>query len=179
MSTARRAAPGLATPHALGSLLPAVYQEDGFAQRLTAGLDDVLAPVLCVLDCLDAYVDPELAPEDFVSWMEGWVGLDLDEDVPVERRRAMVASAGDVYRMHGTARGIAASVRALTGAEPTVRDTGGVAWSVSPAAPAAETRPPSVTVTVPAGSAFDRRAVERAVAGAKPAHVAHHVEVEP
>lgn len=177
MKTARGAAPGLATPHPIGGLLPALYQEDGLAQRFTAGLDDVLAPVLCVLDCLDAYVDPALAPEDFVSWLEEWVGLERDEDVPLERRRAMVAAATDAYRMHGTARGIAAAVRAVTGVEPVVRDTGGVAWSVSPAAPPPDPAAPAVTIVVPAGTAVEARVIDRTVVGAKPAHVAHLVEI--
>lgn len=177
MSPGRGPAPGLATPHPLGALLPSVYQDDDFVQRFTAGLDDVLAPVLSVLDCLDAYVDPALAPEDFVAWLEGWAGLERDEDVPLERRRAMVASATAAYRMHGTARGIAATVRALTGAEPAVRDTGGATWSISPVAAPPEPAAPEVVVTVPPGLDVDLRAIDRAVAAAKPAHVPHRVEV--
>ena len=38
---------GLASPHPIGALLPALYQEDEFAQRFTSGLDDVLAPAIC------------------------------------------------------------------------------------------------------------------------------------
>ena len=75
--------PGLASPHPLGDRLPAMYLEDSFIQRMTAAFDDVLAPIFSSLDNLEAYVDPELAPEDFVLWLGDWVGLALDESWPV------------------------------------------------------------------------------------------------
>ncbi|MDQ3953142.1 MAG: phage tail protein [Actinomycetota bacterium] len=173
----RGAAPGLASPHPLGSLLPALYHEDSLAQRFTAGLDDVLAPVLCVLDCLDAYVDPALAPPDFVAWIASWLDVERDDDVPMERCRVVVRDVADAYRMHGTARGIAAAVRALAGVDPEIHESGGVSWSRSPAADTPVAAAPSIRVVVPADSAVDLRAVERTVAGAKPAHVAHRVEI--
>lgn len=166
----------LVTPHPLGALLPALYQEDDLAQRLTAGLDDVLAPVLCLLDCLDAYVDPALAPEDFVSWMASILGLEPDEDVPLERRRAMVTRAADVYAMHGTKLGIRAAVGAVTGVEPEIADSGRVSWSFSSADPPPDPTPPSVHVIVPEDAAVDVRVVERIVADAAPAFVVRRVE---
>lgn len=167
----------LATPHPLGTLLPALYQEDDLAQRLTAGLDDVLAPVLCLLDCLDAYVDPALAPEDFVAWMASVLGVEPDETVPLERRRAVVSEAADVYALHGTRLGIAAAVRAVTGVEPVVTDSGGVSWSFSPSDPPADPTPPSVHVVVPRDAAVDASVIERTVADAAPAFVARRVDV--
>ena len=68
----RGAVPGLPTPHPIGLALPALYLDDGFTQRFTAGLDEVLAPVLLTLDCLDAYLDLELAPPDFLDWLAGY-----------------------------------------------------------------------------------------------------------
>ena len=60
---------GLRSPHPLGGTLPPIYLEDSLTQRITAGLDEVLAPVLNVLDNLDAYLDPALAPSDFYEWL--------------------------------------------------------------------------------------------------------------
>lgn len=167
----------LPTPHPLGALLPALYQEDDLAQRLTAGLDDVLASVLCLLDCLDAYVDPALAPDDFVDWMASILGVEPDEAVPLDRRRAMVSGAADVYAMHGTKLGIRDAVRAVTGVEPVVTDSGGVTWSFSPSDPPPDPTPPSVHVVVPGNSAVDVRVVERTVADAAPAFVVRRVEM--
>ena len=47
-----------AQPAPIGEQLPALYADDDFAQRFTAGLDTVLAPVFSTLDNLPAYLDP-------------------------------------------------------------------------------------------------------------------------
>ncbi|MGV9897114.1 hypothetical protein ACWDVV_23095, partial [Streptomyces tendae] len=49
-------------------MLPAVFADDDLALRFVGGLDDVLAPILNVLDCLDTYFDPALTPADFAQW---------------------------------------------------------------------------------------------------------------
>src|SRR3954468_10105499 len=96
----------LSTRCPLGGMLPMLYQDDDFALRFTAALDEVLAPALWALDDLDAYVDPWLAPPDFLEWVAGWVGVELDQTWSEERRRAMVAGAADLFRWQGTARAI-------------------------------------------------------------------------
>jgi len=87
----RAAVPGLPTAVPLSAMLPGIFQEDPFTVRFVSGFDDVLAPILSTLDCLPAYFDPSLAPEDFLGWLAGWVGLSLDENWPLERRRDLVA----------------------------------------------------------------------------------------
>ena len=95
---------GLLSPHPLGAGLPAVYQdEDPFVMRMTRAFDELLAPVIATLDNLSAYFDPALAPEDFVDWLAEWVGMELDDNWPVELRRAVVASATDLLGRRGTA----------------------------------------------------------------------------
>ncbi|MBO0515756.1 phage tail protein, partial [Streptomyces beijiangensis] len=69
----RGTVPGLLSAHPLGEQLPAVYADDDFAMRFVAGLDTVLAPLFTVLDCLEAYFTPALAPEDFLDWLTEWV----------------------------------------------------------------------------------------------------------
>ena len=83
---------GLHSAVPIVSLLPGIYQDDLFTQEFTGGLDDVLAPVFTTLDCLDTYVDPWLAPEDFLEWLAGWVGVVIDEGWPLDRSRAFIAS---------------------------------------------------------------------------------------
>jgi len=77
------------TPYPIGTMLPAVYQEDPFAMGLTAGLDDVLAAVIGTIDCIDWYVDPLITPFDFLEWLGGWVGALMDENAPEDRLRAL------------------------------------------------------------------------------------------
>ncbi len=88
--------PGLLSPHPIGDRLPALYQDDDLVQRFAAGLDDVLAPVLATLDSSEAYIDPRLAPLDFVVWLSQWVGVELDGTWAPARQRALVARAAEL-----------------------------------------------------------------------------------
>jgi phage tail-like protein len=156
-----------------------VYFEDNFAQRLTAGLDEVIAPVFATLTNLSAYVDPKVAPVDFVEWLAGWVGLALDQTWPADRQRALIHQAADLYRLRGTAKGIAAHVALYLQIEPEIEETGGAAWSPVPNGPIPGDAVPSLKVRVrvadPASVNVQR--LDAVVRTAKPAHVPHEIEV--
>jgi len=171
--------PGLVSPHPLGPALPAIYQEDDFTQRFVTALDEVVAPLFSTLDNLDAYLDPHLAPDDFVTWLGTWVGAALDETWDLDRRRAVVASAVDLYRLRGTAASLAAQVEIQTGGTVEIIENGGTAWSVDPGGELPGSAGPAMIVRV---SVADPRSVDTArlealIATAKPAHVAHRLEI--
>src|SRR4051794_35664644 len=111
----RNGVSSLPTPHPIGDRLPAIYLQDDFTQRFTEALDAVLAPVFATLDSFSGYLDPRLAPDDFLDWLAGWVALDLDERWTPLQRRALVANAVELHRRRGTRRGLAAHVRMITG----------------------------------------------------------------
>ena len=98
--------PRLDTPRPMGPELPALFQDDSFAQRLTGAFDDMLAPVFSTLDNFEAYLDAWLSPEDFLDWLGAWVGLELDEALSLERRRQFVAHAHELFRVRGTLAGL-------------------------------------------------------------------------
>ncbi|UXI79420.1 phage tail protein, partial [Streptomyces vinaceusdrappus] len=102
---------GLGSSLPLGTMLPAVFADDDLAQRFVGGLDDVLAPILNVLDCLDTYFDPALTPADFAQWLGTWVGAETDGTEPEPRLRAAVAAAARLHRVRGTRQGLAEAVR--------------------------------------------------------------------
>jgi phage tail-like protein len=172
---------GLSSPHPLGSLMPAVFQDDNFTMRLTEALDEVLAPVPAVLDSIEAYFDPLLAPEDFLAWLAGWCGMTLDENWPLPRRRAVVSAAPELYRGRGTPAGLRRHVELVTGGRVEVTDSGGVTWSATPGDPdaSAGAAGPSVTIRVwvtdPAE--VNVRALDALIGAIKPAHVMHRLEV--
>jgi phage tail-like protein len=177
----RGGVPELDTPHPLGRLLPALYQEDDLVQRWCAALDEVMAPALSTLDCFDAYLDPGVTPEDFLEWLAGWVGVALDQNWPEPRRRALVRRAGELYRWQGTVRGIAEHVALYTGVRPEVEDTGGTTWSLIPGDPIPAGGAAAVVVRVrtPDPASVDARHLDAIVAASKPAHVSHRIEVVP
>jgi phage tail-like protein len=172
---------GLASPHELGPSLPGLYLEDSFAQRFTSAFDDVMAPIHASLDNLDAYVDPWLAPEDFVDWLAEWVGAVIDQTWDSERRRASVAYAAELYRLRGTSRGLAAQVELVTGGAVEIVENGATSWTLDPTEglPGTADQRLTVRVTVPDPKAVDMGRLDRLVRAAKPAHVPHTIEVLP
>jgi phage tail-like protein len=170
---------GLETPHPLGLAMPAIYQDDEFAMRWISAFDPVLAPVFCTLDNFDSYLDPQLAPDDFVSWLASWVGLVLDENWTTERQRQLVDEAAELYRWRGTARGLAAHIAVYTGIEPEVLDSGGYGWSPVPGGQPPGDESWTVTIRVHEADHIDPDRLERLIEAAKPAHIVHRVEVIP
>ena len=170
---------GLRSPHPLGPTLPALYQEDDFAQRMLSAFDEVIAPVYATLDSFDAYLDPHLTPEDFLSWLATWVGIGLDESWDEERRREVVARAVELYRLRGTAIGLAAQVEISTGGTVEIVENGATGWSVDPGGEMPGSPDPLVVVrvTVPDPRAIDAARLDAMVAAAKPAHVLHRIEL--
>ncbi|MFF2376276.1 phage tail protein [Streptomyces xiamenensis] len=177
----RGAYPRLPTPHPLVELLPAVYQDQDFVRRFTGALDEVLAPVLLSLDNLPAHLHPRTAPEDFLRWLAGWVAVEVDEERPVNQRRAVVAGAVSRHGRRGTRAGLAAAVRIETGAEPEIEESGAAGWSPYPGGPVpgAERATVTVRLRVPDPDGFDRVGLEKLIAQEVPAHVPFRLEVLP
>ncbi|MFD8793362.1 phage tail protein [Streptomyces vinaceus] len=160
-------------------MLPAVFAEDELAQRFVAGLDEVLAPVLNVLDCLDSYFTPSLAPVDFTRWLGGWVGAETDGSEPEDRLRAAVAAAAYLHRVRGTRRGLTEAVRLTFGVEPEISESGAADWSARPLGPVPGERRPRlhVTLRLPDPAPADEQRLDSLVAAARPAHMPYTVKV--
>jgi phage tail-like protein len=170
---------GLPVPYPLGSFLPSVYQDDPFTMSWTQALDEVLAPLTLALDCISAYIDPMLAPADFLEWLAGWFGTVLDENWPQERRRAVVAASAGLYQSRGTAAGLRAHLELVTGAAVEITESGGVAWSPVPGGQLPGDPAPMLTVriTVTDAAQVNVRGVDALIRAAKPAHLPYRLEV--
>ncbi|GAA1976267.1 phage tail protein [Kitasatospora viridis] len=172
---------GLGTRHPIGAQLPAAFAEDPLMQRFTEGLDGVLAPLLTVLDCQEAYLDPALAPRDFTTWLGSWVGAELTDDEPEAMLREAVAAAAALHRLRGTARGLAEAVRLAFGVLPEIHESGGAQWSARPLGefPGDPVAALTVVLRVPDPAAVDQRRLNDLVRAARPAHIPCTVQVIP
>lgn len=168
----RGTVPGLPSHHPLGEQLPAVYLEDSLTQRFTDGLDTVLAPVFLSLDCLESYLDPRLAPADFLLWLASWVGLEVDETWPEPRLRAALANAAFLHRHRGTRRGLLAYLELLTEGEIELVESNGANASVDPVRL-------RVVVRVGDPTSVNRGTVERTIRHTLPAGVPFELEILP
>jgi phage tail-like protein len=171
---------GLETPRPVAQTLPAIYRDDTFITRFTAGFDDVLAPVIATLDGLSSYLDAQLAPTDFLEWLGTWVGLTLDDGWPEQRRRDLLQRAAELYQLRGTRSGLAEHVRLLTGILPDIVESGGAAWIAmgeEVALPGDAEPTLIVRLVSPDDLAVEPGRVDALVRALKPAHLPHRVEI--
>jgi phage tail-like protein len=170
---------GYPSPWPLIDNLPGLYQEDELARELTRAFDEVLAPAIGALDNFTAYLDPALTPEDFLDWLAGWVGLLPDENWPIERRRAIVALAAQLYRNRGTVKGLQMHIKLFASGDVEVIDNGAAAWSSTPdaAVPGQPDFGLLVRIKPTRKGSVDKARLDALVAAAKPAHVPHTIEI--
>ncbi len=135
--------------------VPALFHEDPLFLGLCAAFDELLGPVVTALDCFAAYLDPWLAPDDFLGWLAALVGIDAGQDGgagPVsDRSRALIAGAVRGYRGRGTAAGLRDVVCAAAGlpaGQVSVAECGVVTWSGTPGAAAVPEFDPVVRISV-------------------------------
>jgi phage tail-like protein len=110
--------------------LPAVYQENDLSVRFVGALEPLLDPIVALLDSLPAHVDPDLAPEDVLALLARWLGLEVDEAWPIERKRELVRRGDELARRHGTRAGLELTLQIAFPDHPLrVEDTGQVTWA--------------------------------------------------
>jgi len=102
--------------------LPALYSKDEFLKRLLMIFVNIMAPIQWRVDHIELCFDPKMMPEDFLPWIADWLDLVLDENWPLEKRRALVGSAVELYQWRGTRRGLKEYLRVYTGAEPVITE---------------------------------------------------------
>jgi len=59
-----------------------------------------------VLDRIHTFFDPDLAPEEFIPWLAGWVALAVRDDWDLAMRRAFIGKIVPLYRKRGTRAGL-------------------------------------------------------------------------
>jgi phage tail-like protein len=137
-SAARKGVAGLpqdafGTACPIAGSVPAMLAEDPLFHELCSAFDELLAPMESALDCFGAYLDPELAPPDFLGWLDAMVGGGAEPWWPTQRRRAHLADTMQAHRLRGTAEGLRRTVAAAVGVpleQVVVDDPGGVRYSV-------------------------------------------------
>jgi phage tail-like protein len=161
--------------------LPAVYQTDGdFGMRFVGALEEMLDPIVGVLDGLPAHFDPDLAPRDVLSLMAAWLGIDLDESQELRHQREMVRRSGELGRRRGTVRGLELALELhFPGLPLRVEDQGSVRWHAAPADEPEQAPPPSFVVYCDQPVAEGVQAgIARCIEHFKPIHTSYRLRVK-
>jgi phage tail-like protein len=178
----RGLASGIPIEHPIASALPSIYQGEMFIEQFTAGLDAVIAPTIASLDCLDAYIEPDVCPTDFLEWLGDWVGLRLEEDWSIDRRRRVVAAASDMFAKRCTIAGLRREIELYTDGVVHVDDPGATHTSAVPgssfsAGHRSTDRTVRVTVDVPDGESVNWAGLQELIRHAVPAHLPVEIEL--
>jgi phage tail-like protein len=99
--------------------LPAIYQNTGpcgdFLLRLLSLFQSFFGGIEREIDSLPALFDPFGAPQPFLSWLAGCLGLDLDESWSEFKQREMIDRIFEYYGIRGTPAGLREALRLFAG----------------------------------------------------------------
>ena len=160
--------------------LPGIYRDEPnrdeqatFAMRFMAALEDVLDPVVAIVDLFPAHLDLAVAPDELVTVIGAWLGLDFDRGLDAEARRRLARQATRITRERGTMTGIR-HVLELAFPEVdglTVEDSGGVSFGEQ-LPPVPRRWDPMLWIKCPADVPREKlEAIRRTVEQLTPVHV--------
>jgi phage tail-like protein len=181
LSSGSKETPPVASNRAyLRGSLPAVYQDGDFGMRFVGALEEMLDPIVAVLDGLPAHFDPEFAPRDVLSLMAAWVGVDLDESQEIKYQREMLRRSAELGRRRGTVRGLELALELhFPGVPLRVEDQGSVRVTAKSGETPAAAPPPSFVVycdkAVPETT---QAAIARTIEHFKPVHTTYRLRVK-
>jgi phage tail-like protein len=113
--------------------LPGCFQGESiasadFLERFMGIFDEARRRDLALIAALPALFDPMATPAaepgasgaDFLDWLAGWIGIALDRNWSVARRRRLVEQAPSLFRIRGTVAGLKRHIAVYTGVAPQV-----------------------------------------------------------
>jgi phage tail-like protein len=166
--------------------LPAIYRQEPFINRLLLIFESILVPLERVVGLLPFYTEPEMTPEAFLPWLAHWVALTLDSTWPVDRQRALIAHAAEIYRWRGTRRGLKLHLWAYTGTVPLIQEyhggfvigrENGLSWTTRLVTGPTQPFLFVVTVPVPNPEGIDPQVMHAIITEDKPAHTTYDLRV--
>jgi phage tail-like protein len=108
------------SPSSYLQYLPAPYHADASLGRFLRIFECILGPIEQRIDTIAWCFDPLLTPPELLPWLASWVGMDLDENWPLARRRQLVRWAAQLYRWRGTRLGMRTHLALYTGYPPLI-----------------------------------------------------------
>lgn len=108
-------------------LLPAIFRRsDAVGRNIVRDIcfifEHLFGSVDELLDRGFTYYDPLECPPHFLTWLASWTAMVLDHEWPIEKKRALLKRSVDLYRIRGTARGLALFLKLFIGSEPHIEE---------------------------------------------------------
>jgi phage tail-like protein len=158
--------------------LPALYQDGDFGMRFVGALEELLDPIVAVLDGLPYHFEPNFAPPDILNLLASWLGVDLDETQHIRHQREMVLRAAELSRRRGTRGGMELALKLFFPEVPMrVEDNGGVIWHGRPGPAQKPSSSFVVYCDVPVEEQM-QAAIARCIEQYKPVHSTYRLRVK-
>jgi phage tail-like protein len=111
--------------HSPTELLPAIYRRSdptgrNFVRELCWILEHMFGGINDRLDEIHRYFDPRECPDEFLPFLASWTAMIVDLDWPVEKKRAIILRAVELYGMRGTRKGLQLFLEIFTGHRPKI-----------------------------------------------------------
>jgi phage tail-like protein len=179
MTSGPKGTPPVASSRAyLRNGLPSLYQDGDFGMRFVGALEELLDPIVAVLDGLQYHFDPNLAPPDILELLAAWLGVDLDETQDIRHQREMVRRSAELGRRRGTVKGLELALALHFPETPMrVEDNGGVIWHGRPGPAEKPSSNFVVYCDVPVDETM-QAAIARCIEQYKPVHSTYRLRVK-
>jgi phage tail-like protein len=106
--------------------LPAVYRENPRAEDFTARFlslfDASIADVDSVITRYPALLDPSGVPDQLLPWLGGFFAIGFDPTWGADKRRKILQTAPQLYRLRGTLAGLEQAVETVFGVTPYIEE---------------------------------------------------------
>jgi phage tail-like protein len=159
--------------------LPSLYQDGDFGMRFVGALEELLDPIVAVLDGLPSHFDPNHAPEDILELLAAWLGVDLDETQDIRHQREMVRRAAELGRRRGTVKGLELALTLHFPEVPMrIEDNGGVSGPGHELGPATGANTSFVVYCDLAVEETVQAAIARCIEQYKPVHSTFRLRVK-
>ncbi|HVC14931.1 MAG TPA: phage tail protein [Acidimicrobiales bacterium] len=117
--------------------LPMGMLDDELFVRFVSMFQEVASSLVDGADNIGNIVDPTVAPVPALSWLASWLGVNwIEPSLPDDVQRVLVRECGKALAWRGTSRGLEILLRAVTGGEVTVEESGGIRRALEQRVPA-------------------------------------------
>jgi phage tail-like protein len=118
--------------------LPAIYRDASpcgdVLLRLVSLFETFFSGTEASIEDLSVFFDPGVIPAEFLSWLAGWLALELDDEWDEAKKREAIARAFRMYSRRGTARGLRESLQFYAGVDAIIEEPIlGAEWWALPA----------------------------------------------
>ena len=102
--------------------LPALYHDNKFIARLLLIFEAGFVPYEWIIDHFDLYLDPKMAPSEFLQWFGTWVDILVPANIPEERQHAIAQELGTLFKARGTRHSLSRHLELIFGKAPEITE---------------------------------------------------------